>query len=560
MDSRYAISLVLSANLPFIKKFNAPPRRIALPDDLAAESGAEAENEKAEEILPVSSGLLPETIEESWFFETLSETYLPLLDMFARLEEDQVPFRLGLSISPIFVQMLYDEKLVKKFNEYLNHQIDFGMEEITRVKNDPGMYRLAKAYVDKMTDRQAVFTGRYNGSIIKAFEHHRRKGRIEFLATAATNAFLPFLCHFPEAVAAQIEVALSSYRHSLAIASQGFWLPDMGWTKELDSFLRAYGFSYTIVDSQGMVFGDPPPARGTFFPVKTPEGLVILGRDFNAMADIAALQKDGLYRDNSGDIGYELPVEALEMFLSKNGARVSTGFKYWKMAGNNRELYDSAAAQSLVQQHARAFLENSRKRLAAAAAHIKEQPLSLCACNADSFGRHWHEGPWFLEALFRSAEEFDELQFMTPSEYLSQKPKSSFETSCPEFSSWGENGYAEVWLDSSNDWIYRHLNRAIERMVELAERYSESSSLKERALNQAAREIMLAQTSDWPAFLYRQESTEYARLQLETSLQNFTTIYESLGSSHINTEWLTSLERQHNIFPNINYRVFRKKR
>jgi 1,4-alpha-glucan branching enzyme len=60
--------------------------------------------------------------------------------------------------------------------------------------------------------------------------------------------------------------------------------------------------------------------------------------------------------------------------------------------------------------------------------------------------------------------------------------------------------------------------------------------------------------------LYKGESPEYARGQIEGALRNFTTIYESLGSNYISTEWLTNLERQHNIFPNINYRVFRHKR
>jgi 1,4-alpha-glucan branching enzyme len=148
---------------------------------------------------------------------------------------------------------------------------------------------------------------------------------------------------------------------------------------------------------------------------------------------------------------------------------------------------------------------------------------------------------------------------MTPSEYLSKYHLSALEVSLPEFSSWGDNGYAETWLASPNDWIYRHLNRSIDRMVELADRFLRNSSLKERALNQAAREILLAMASDWPAFLYSQECTGYARRQVEDALQNFTTIYEALGSNYISTEWLTNLESRHDIFPNINYRVFKRK-
>ena len=149
---------------------------------------------------------------------------------------------------------------------------------------------------------------------------------------------------------------------------------------------------------------------------------------------------------------------------------------------------------------------------------------------------------------------------MTPSEYLCKQDPGSFQTLKPEFSSWGPGGYAEAWLDASNDWMHSHTMRALERMVEIAERFPNSSGLKERALNQAAREILLVLASDWSKMLYKQESPAYARSRIENSLRNFTTIYEALGSNYISTEWLTHLERRHNIFPNINYRVFRRKR
>jgi 1,4-alpha-glucan branching enzyme len=117
-----------------------------------------------------------------------------------------------------------------------------------------------------------------------------------------------------------------------------------------------------------------------------------------------------------------------------------------------------------------------------------------------------------------------------------------------------------MWLDASNDWLYRHAIRSLKRMTELAERFPDDTGLKERALNQAAREILLVQNSDWAKMLYSQDNAEYAKEQIISSLRNFTTIYESLGSNYISTEWLTGLEKRHTIFPNINYRVFRRKK
>jgi len=555
-NTRYAVSLVLNAHLPFVREYTDTVRPYDLFND------EEDEDREKSEFPACEAGqeqeiLVPYSIEESWFFEAVSETYLPLLGVFDRLEGAHIPFRLGISLSPVLGQMFCDDYLIKKYIAHLERQIEFGRHEIERLEGRDEC-RLAQHYFDQAVERHAAFTIRYDRDILKAIDHYQKKGRIELIAAPATNAFLPFLCRFPEAVRAQMETALTFYRYALGVSPKGFWPGELGWTNDMSSYIYSYGLNYTIVNSHGLLFGKPPPLRGTFYPVKTGEGLFVLGYDYSASDIVSGMQKEGLYRDNNRDAADEPENGEINPFIAKNGEKYHSGYKYWQK--RNDRLYDPAAAKSRMQEQARELLENLNGRLSAASAYMKEMPISLCAFNADRFGRQWHEGAYFIENLFRLAAGYRELQFMTPSEYLFQQPISAIEVSHPEFSSWGDNGYAELWLDSSNDWIYRHINRSIERMVELADRFTEDSSLKERALNQAAREILLAQASDWPALLYREENAEYAKNQIESALQNFTTIYESLGRSHISAEWLTSLERRHNIFPNINYRVFRSRR
>ncbi len=41
-------------------------------------------------------------------------------------------------------------------------------------------------------------------------------------------------------------------------------------------------------------------------------------------------------------------------------------------------------------------------------------------------------------------------------------------------SSWGEKGYNEVWLNETNDYVYRHLLKAAERMLYLADRFPDA--------------------------------------------------------------------------------------
>jgi 1,4-alpha-glucan branching enzyme len=503
--------------------------------------------------------------EERWLFESISETYLPLLEVFDRLDSEHIPFKMALSLSPTLCQMLRDDYLLEQYLKYTDKQIVFGLRELDRTSGAhcPGQRQLALDFYNQTVDKRVLFTERFDGNILRAFDYYHRKGRVELLTTAATHAFLPYYAGYPEAIQAQIETAISSHRGAFGRNPQGFWLPELGWSAELDRYLRSYNFSYTIVDTHGLVSPDLSESRGSFYPIKTASGVYIFARDFYSRRNLdeAPWHMDPLYRDCQRDAGYELPAEAVGAFLAPNGARTPTGFKYWAAGDKpgDQRIYDPEKAKARAKEFAISFLDARISRLKAAGEYMEEHPISLCAYDADIFGRFWHEGPTFIEALFREGARRDRLQFITPAEYLYKQNLASFRAVMPDFSSWGFNGYGEMWLDASNDWLYRHALRSLERMIELAERFPNETGLKERALNQAARETLLVQNSDWPKMLYKQENAAYARKQLESALRNFTTIYEALGSNYISTEWLTSLERRHNIFPAMNYRVFRRK-
>jgi 1,4-alpha-glucan branching enzyme len=580
---KHVISIVLNAHLPFIRH-DVPPRvRQAGVSHAAAEAGsnpapAQGAPLQSDAALPPNDPGVPGkrieaadkpspsikfSMEEQYFFEALSDTYLPLLELFDRLEKDRVPFRLGISFSPLLCYMLQDESLLGHYLEYVDRQIEFGVREMARTENDPALHDLARFYYDRAVDKRILFTERYEKNILNVFDYYQKKGRIEILTTAATHAFLPFYTAYPEAVQAQIEVALSSFRHTFGKPPHGFWLPELGWSPELDAYLRAYNFNYTFVDTHAGILKNPETSLGSFYPIKTPAQTLVLFRDFRASEDIQAPETgyrfSPAYRDSHADVGFELPADQVTPFLNARLGRVRTGYAYRTNGGQGQEVYDFAQAARLVREQAQAFLDARVSTLCKAEELGGGSPVSLCACDADTFGRFWYEGPWFLEALFREGAIRQDLCFLTPGEYLCKQDRQTIPTLTPEYSSWGCNGYAESWLDASNDWMYPHVMRSLERMLELAERFPNDTGLKERALNQAAREILLAQSSDWPRMLYKQEHVRYARNQIEMALRNFTTIYEALGSNYISTEWLTNLEKRHNFFPNINYRVFRRK-
>ncbi|NLW07488.1 MAG: DUF1957 domain-containing protein, partial [Clostridia bacterium] len=126
----------------------------------------------------------------------------------------------------------------------------------------------------------------------------------------------------------------------------------------------------------------------------------------------------------------------------------------------------------------------------------------------------------------------------------------------PCMSTWGSNGYNEVWLDGANDWIYRHLHHAAAEMIQMANRHPAAEGIMLRALNQAARELLVAQSSDWAFIMKTGTMVEYAVNRTKKHLLNFWQLQEAIQKNEFEEEKVKNLEEANNIFPDLNYRVF----
>jgi 1,4-alpha-glucan branching enzyme len=127
----------------------------------------------------------------------------------------------------------------------------------------------------------------------------------------------------------------------------------------------------------------------------------------------------------------------------------------------------------------------------------------------------------------------------------------------PSLSSWGEKGYGDYWCNGSNAWVYRHLHKMAERMVELAHRFPEAKGIARRALDQAAREVMLAQSSDWAFIMKTGTTVPYATKRTNDHVRRFTRIYEALVGDHpIDEAWLAEVESRDNLFPEMDHRIY----
>lgn len=120
-----------------------------------------------------------------------------------------------------------------------------------------------------------------------------------------------------------------------------------------------------------------------------------------------------------------------------------------------------------------------------------------------------------------------------------------------------QTGYSEVWLNPSNDYAHRHLHKAGDRMCELAYEFkNEKDSLKVRALNQAARELLLAQSSDWLFIITNQTMVDYAKKRIKDHIGRFTKLYLQLKNDKIDKDYLEEIYRKDKIFDEIDYMIY----
>jgi 1,4-alpha-glucan branching enzyme len=502
-------------------------------------------------------------LEENWLFEAVSETYLPFLRMCNRLKEDGVRFKLTLSISPTLSAMLSDDLLQDRYIGHLHRMIELGEKEIVRTRNQPEFSHLAKMYKDLFETNLEDFTHTYRNNILRGFRSLEKEGYLEIITTAATHAFLPLYEAYPEALEAQVQTSVLDYSRKFGKNPKGFWLPEFGYYPGIEEVLRKNGIEYFFTSAHGILFSNQKVPYGVYAPLTLPNGVHAFGRDYPASNAVWSKERgypgDADYREFYHDIGYSLPLDYVRPYIHEPDVRVCTGYKYYAVTGEteNKRPYDPEAAKRKVLEHAENFLYNRKKHLRRFEGLLDRPPLIVAPFDAELFGHWWFEGIDWLEQVIRRLQTCESLSLVTPEDYLKQYPRCQEGT--PSFSSWGNNGYADVWLDGSNDWIYRHIHKSIERMSELVHRYPNVNGLKLRTLNQAAREVMLAMASDWPFIMKTGTTVAYAERRVKEHLYNFNYIYDRLCRNTVDTEWLTSIEKKNKLFPDIDYRIFGRK-
>ena len=499
-------------------------------------------------------------LEENWLFEAITEAYIPLLQLLERWRQDGLNPRLTLTLTPTLCAMLRDPLLQARYERHLNELIELAEKEIHRTRWERPFHELALFYQGWLGGVRDTYAA-CRGDLVGAFRQFQESGHLEIVTSAATHALLPLLADHAPSLRAQVLVARDHYRSCFGCEPRGIWLPECAYVESLENVLQEANLRWFITDTHGILHARPRPRYATFAPIFTPNGVAVFGRDPDCSRQVwsrhAGYPGDPRYRDFYRDIGFDLDLEYVKPYLPAPGQRGFTGLKYYRITGSSavKEVYDRQAATRAADEHASHFLHARLEQFRRLEEILDRPPVVVAPYDGELFGHWWYEGPEFLDFVVRKVC-CDQKVFglITPEEYLRRHPTNQVAT--PAASSWGEGGYWRVWLNEKNEWIYPHLRVAQDRMTELARRFPQPQPLQERMLKQAARELLLAQASDWPFILRTGTSPDYARKRVKEHLLRFTRIYEQLTDAQLDEDWLKQVEWSDNIFPEVNYRYW----
>jgi len=510
-------------------------------------------------------------LEEDWLFEAITETYVPLLQGLKAMARDGVPFRLTLSISPPLVAMLRDEVLCRRYWDYLTRQRELIGKELVRNRDHGHLIYLANHYRER-TDAAIVTWQQVGGNLVGAFAELQEQGYLDILTCAATHGYLPLMQTQPEAVWAQIKVGVDHHTEHFGRPPSGIWLPECGYYPGLDGMLADAGLRYFVSDTHALLLARPRPGLGNHAPVFTDAGVAAFGRDRESSMQVWSREHgypgDFVYREFYRDIGFDLGQEYISPYVQPNGLRKNTGIKYHRITGrsSHKELYDPYWAREKAAEHGADFVENRKRQMESLFESLGQAPIVVSPYDAELFGHWWYEGPWWLEFVLRKSVSDQQVYQLTHlAGYLREHP--THQVCQLAQSSWGDRGFHEFWLNSTNEWIYPHLHRAADRMVQLAREHAGAQGLLRRALNQAARELLLAQSSDWAFIMRTGTMVDYAIRRTQSHLRRFAHLEQQIAShtgvdrtttaqNTIDASWLQRVEFLDNIFPNLDFEVF----
>jgi len=536
---------------------------------------------------------------EEWIHEAALETYIPLLQTLYDLKESGVFFHLTLGITPVLAEQLADPDILQHLEHYLDDRIAAAERDVAYFSapesSDPYLLNLARTYQQDYLNIKTAFIRRFNRDLIGGFRRLQDEGLIEIITSAATHAYLPLLSQ-DSSINAQLKTAIASYERLFGRKPRAIWLPECAYrpayiTEDgrsrpgIESFLAQNGLTlffsetHTITGGQpvGVAAGDVIGPYGTIkrhyvIPVDRISRVeerpmttfqpyyvsdTIAGSDAQNHSGVAVIGRNNQTGMQvwSSNWGYPGDFDYRE-FHKKAG---TSGIRYWRVTGVKTDLADKDAyhpewAAYKVDQHAEHFAHLVGDLLRDY--YRQTGQFGLIASNYDTelFGHWWHEGVTWLGHVLRHLAANPEIEMTTASRFIEQHPPQQT-LHLPE-SSWGSGGNHFTWDNGETHWMWPPIHEAEDHMERLATHYVNPTEDERFVLNQAARELLLLQSSDWPFLVTTGQAREYAIQRLSQHLDRFNRLVGSLENHAPDRALAAEYWELDKLFPDIDYRWF----
>ncbi|MDE3192433.1 MAG: glycoside hydrolase family 57 protein, partial [Chloroflexota bacterium] len=511
---------------------------------------------------------------EEWIHEAVLGTYLPLLVALHDLRAADVHFRLTVGLTPILLEQLADRDVIDRSVRYIDDQIARAEKDRRAFRSEgrPHAAQLAATYVELYGRLGTSFVSRFDRDIPGAFADLARTGHVELLTSAATHGYLPLLDG--PTVHLQLATGRRSSRRILGSEPTGIWLPECAYRPGLELLLEEHGFTHFFSDAPLLASRAAAPARMRRSPTRREQdrsGAGIVGvadapiewsaADVDifrpylvAASDVAVVARHPSVSGQVWSAMHGYPGDPAYREFHRKDPR--SGLRYWRVTDVTTDLsqkaeYEPERASARVRVHADHFVELVRRELAAERERSGRDGLLTVTFDSELFGHWWFEGvEWLTEVLRRMSAGGPETT--TVAERIAAQPPQ-LRVDVRE-GSWGKDNDDSTWLNGRTEWIWRDLAKIQARFVDAC-RAGSDDPLRERALRQAARELLLASSSDWPFLVTTGQAADYASERFRAHALRF---YRAVDIARCGTAEnegeVAALESADNPFPDIDVR------
>ncbi len=525
---------------------------------------------------------------EENLYDCMVETYIPLLNALNELKEEGIRAQITVGLTPILTEQLADEHLQNGFIKFIQTRIEAIQGDVERYP-DPELPHsehkafLADYYYEYYTKILNDFTFKYKKNLVQAFKELQDAGCVEVTTSGATHGFLPLL-GTDESIQAQIRTGVESYRKHFGRNPKGIWLPECAYRPAqeqedpetgkkvlrpaIEAFLFEHGIKYFFTEYHAIEGSTSSDIRRDFgvyrdiqyipLPNRQSTGLTTHEAYWMKHYPVAVLGRNNRASFQVWSAAHGYPGDGLYREFHKKDA--NSGMKYWRLTSKDCELgdkmlYDPVLAFNQTKMHADHFVSLVYDLLKEQQGKTGEPNLVMVSFDTELYGHWWFEGVEWLKHVIRMLHKCQGVDVETANEYLEHyTPQTAIEL--PE-STWGQGGHYWVWHNQHTAWMWPVIHNAEIRMRQLLREFpNESEPLKVRVLNQALRELLLLESSDWPFLVTTFQAKDYAVERFEKHVDNFNQLADMVESGNLDEASLSAMEEVDNPFPNIDYRWF----